>query len=311
MVVPAIHPRRRVVDAILYLNRTGCAWRQLPHDFPPWATVFWYFKRWREDGVVDRLHDALRRPGPRRGGQRSDGLGGLRGRPVGQGRRHRRRAVRGFGAGDKVNGRKRHIVVDTIEELLLLVVITFGGRAGPRRGAHAAGEGEDGHAVAVAAVGRRRLRRQTGRVGRAGRPHHRGDRPQAPGSSRTFQVLPRRWVVERTFAWIVKCRRLDHDYERLPQTSEAMIKWAMIGLMVRQLKSRHPVASRGRAPQQPLETFPTRSKLRRPLSGSAQSERFILQNSSRRSRSRMARSSGASGPSSIKKRRQSRVYDLY
>src|SRR5512144_1895480 len=57
---PAEHSRRRIVDAILYVIRTGCAWRQLPHDFPPWATVFWYFKRWREDGVVDRLHDALR-----------------------------------------------------------------------------------------------------------------------------------------------------------------------------------------------------------------------------------------------------------
>ena len=57
---PAVHSRRRIVDAILYVNRTGCAWRQLPHDFPPWATVFWYHKCWREDGVVDRLHDALR-----------------------------------------------------------------------------------------------------------------------------------------------------------------------------------------------------------------------------------------------------------
>ena len=57
---PAVHSRRRIVEAILYVNRTGCAWRQLPHDFPPWATVFWYFKHWRRDGVVDRLHDALR-----------------------------------------------------------------------------------------------------------------------------------------------------------------------------------------------------------------------------------------------------------
>jgi transposase len=57
---PAVHSRRRIVAAILYVNRTGCAWRQLPHDFPPWATVFWYFKQWRQEGVVDRLHDRLR-----------------------------------------------------------------------------------------------------------------------------------------------------------------------------------------------------------------------------------------------------------
>jgi hypothetical protein len=71
-----------------------------------------------------------------------------------------------------------------------------------------------------------------------------------------FQVLPRRWVVERTFAWIVKCRRLDHDYERPPQTNEAMIKWAMIGLMVRRLEP-PPGRKRGSAPRPPPETFPT------------------------------------------------------
>src|SRR5688572_28580568 len=57
---PAIHPRRRIVDAILYVNRTGCSWRQLPHDFPPWDTVYRYFKTWNVDGVTDRIHDALR-----------------------------------------------------------------------------------------------------------------------------------------------------------------------------------------------------------------------------------------------------------
>ncbi len=57
---PAIHSRRRIVDAILYVTRTGCSWRQLPHDFPPWDTVYWYFKRWNSDGITDRLHDALR-----------------------------------------------------------------------------------------------------------------------------------------------------------------------------------------------------------------------------------------------------------
>src|SRR5664279_3100490 len=57
---PAIHPRRRIVEAILYVNRTGCSWRQLPHDFPPWDTVYWYFKRWNAEGTTDRIHNALR-----------------------------------------------------------------------------------------------------------------------------------------------------------------------------------------------------------------------------------------------------------
>ena len=75
-----------------------------------------------------------------------------------------------------------------------------------------------------------------------------------PAGLKTFQVLPRRWVVERTFAWIVSCRRLDHDYERLPDHAEAMIKWAMIGLMVRRL-ARPPGAAPGRAPQR-RDPFP-------------------------------------------------------
>jgi transposase len=120
---PAVHSRRRVVDAILYVNRTGCAWRQLPHDFPPWATVFWYHKRWREDGVVDRLHDALRdrvRDASDRDPMAS--VGCVDAQSV-KGADTVGVAVRGFDAGKKVNGRKRHVVVDTMG-LLLLVVIT-------------------------------------------------------------------------------------------------------------------------------------------------------------------------------------------
>src|SRR6185437_14727638 len=117
---PAVHSRRRVVDAILYLNRTGCAWRQLPHDFPPWATVFWYHKRWREDGVVDRLHDALRdhvRDARDRDLMASAGC--VDAQSV-KGADHRRGPC-GFDAGKKVNGRKRHVVVDTMGLLLLVV----------------------------------------------------------------------------------------------------------------------------------------------------------------------------------------------
>src|SRR3954470_12110675 len=87
------HPRREIVNAILYVVRTGCAWRHLPTDFPPWGTVFWWFQRWSRDGVVTRVHDRLRdavRDAVRDAeGPRPDGVGGDRGRPVGQGRRHR------------------------------------------------------------------------------------------------------------------------------------------------------------------------------------------------------------------------------
>lgn len=231
---PAVHPRRRIVDAILYVNRTGCAWRQLPHDFPPWATVFWYFKQWRQAGVVDRLHDALRdRVRDTEGRDPMASAGCMDAQSV-KGADTVGAAVRGFDAGKKVNGRKRHIVVDTMG-LLLLVVITSAG-VQDRDGARTLLE-----KVKMAMPSLALLWADGGYAGKlvewAERVAHiTVEIVRKPLGIKTFHVLPRRWVVERTFAWIVKCRRLDHDYERLPETSEAMIKWAMIGLMVRRLE---------------------------------------------------------------------------
>jgi transposase len=202
--------------------RTGCSWRQLPVDFPPWQTVYWYFQRWSAEGAVDRLHDALRdqlRAEADRDPMASaaivdaqsvkgaDTVGAL---------------SRGYDAGKKVNGRKRHIVVDTTG-LLLLVMVTAASVQDRDRGARTlerlrfvmpsvatvgADGGYAGKLVAYAAMVLRVVvtivRRQDGQVG--------------------FAVLPRRWVVERTLSWISRCRRLDHDYERLPEHSEAMIK---------------------------------------------------------------------------------------
>ena len=118
---PPKFPRRRIVDAILYLDRTGCSWRQLPHDFPPRDTVYFYFQRWAADGTVDRIHDALRDavrdaagrdPAASAGAVDSQTVPGAS--TVGQ-------ATRGWDAGKKTNGRKRHLVVDTMG--LLIVVL--------------------------------------------------------------------------------------------------------------------------------------------------------------------------------------------
>ena len=230
---PAVHSRRRIVDAILYVNRTGCAWRQLPHDFPPWATVFWYFKTWREEGVVDRLHDALRdRVRDAAGRDPMASAGCIDAQSV-KGADTVGAAARGFDAGKKINGRKRHLVVDTMG-LLLLVVITS-----------ACVQDRDGARTLIEKV--KMVMPSLSLVwadgGYAGKliewaaqiAHITVEIVRKPLGIKTFHVLPRRWVVELTFAWIVKCRRLDHDYERLAQTSEAMIKWAMIGLMVRRI----------------------------------------------------------------------------
>jgi transposase len=196
---PEKHPKRAAVNAIFYMVRSGCSWRQLPHDFPPWQTVFWYFKQWRAEGTTDRLHDALRD-------------------------RVRDRAGR---------GRKRHIVVDTMGLLLAVIITTAGVQ--DRDGARTVLDrlrftmpsvvqvwADGGYAGKLLDWARHRLRIGIQIV-------------RKPLGITTFQVLPRRWVVERTFAWIVQCRRLAHDYERLPEHSDAMIKWAMIALMTRRI----------------------------------------------------------------------------
>lgn len=118
------HPRREIINAILYVVRTGCAWRHLPHDLPPWQTVYWYFARWRDDGTLDRVHDRLRdqlRDADGRDPMVSAGIidsqsvkaADTVGTPT-----------RGYDAGKRVNGRKRHIVVDTLGLLMVVMVTT-------------------------------------------------------------------------------------------------------------------------------------------------------------------------------------------
>ncbi len=105
---------REIVNALLYLLRTGCPWRSLPHDLPPWSTVWTYFRRWRDDGTLDRLHDQLRDQVRVEAGRDPHPSAGCRlsGQPVGQD--DRKRGARGFDAGKKIQGRKRHLVVDTL-----------------------------------------------------------------------------------------------------------------------------------------------------------------------------------------------------
>ncbi|MDD1478719.1 MULTISPECIES: IS5 family transposase [Micrococcaceae] len=241
---PAVHPRRRIVEAILYVDRTGCAWRMMPHDFPPWDTVYWYFKRWNADGTTDRIHDALRAAARDAAGRDPMASAGIVDAQSVKGADTVGKGSRGYDAGKKVNGRKRHVVVDTLG--LLVVVLVTAASLQDRDGGRLvldkarmkmpsivlvwADGGYAGRCVELA----RRLLRITVQI------------VKKPEGQRTFEVLPRRWVVERTLSWLVRCRRLGHDYERLPAHAEAMVKWAMIGLMARRL-----APASGRRPWQP------------------------------------------------------------
>jgi transposase len=229
---PRVWPLRRIVEAILYLDRAGCAWRYLPSDFPPWKTVYGYFAAWWDDGTLTRLHDALRAQVRQAAGRDAGPTAAVIDSQSVRAAETVPRASRGWDNAKKVNGRKRHIAVDTMG-LLLAVVITAANvqdRDGARPllwNLHRACRtvrlvwADAGYNAGKLAAWAAALKITVQVVAR--REQH------------VFEVLPRRWVVERTFAWISKHRRTVRDYEQLPASHEAMILWAMIALMTRRL----------------------------------------------------------------------------
>lgn len=236
---PPLYSKREIVNAILYLTRAGCAWRMMPKDLPHWRTVYGYFVDWNNDGTLDLIHDTLREElrqktkkpdGTKRQAEPSAGIvdsQSLRGADtVGKDRR-------GFDAGKKVQGTKRHIVTDTLG--LLLVVVVTAASVQDRDGGQLALELAHGwyrRLVHVFADGA-----YAGRLVEWARTKCKVtiEVVSRPKDQRGFSVLPRRWVVERTLAWLMRWRRLVRDYERLPETHEAFVKWAMIGLMLNRL----------------------------------------------------------------------------
>lgn len=224
--------RRWVLDAILYVVRTGCQWRQLPHDFPNWKSVYSVFWRWRRSGVWKRLHDALRERERRRVGKKAQPTAAIvdsqsiRTAEGGE--------DRGYDAGKKITGRKRHLAVDSLG--LVLAVVVHG----------ADWQDHDGVLFVFkrlqAAYARLTIVFADGAYARNGLPAWVRatfgwvlQTVLRPVEASGFVVLPKRWIVERTFAWISRYRRHSKDYERNPETSEAMIHLAMINLMSRRI----------------------------------------------------------------------------
>jgi putative transposase len=226
---------RRVIDALMYQDRTGCQWRLIPLDFPASGTVRYYFDKWNDDGTMLEIHDCLRRA--------------VR---VQQGREPEPTAIvmdsqsvktaeaggeRGFDGGKQVDGRKRQLIVDT--EGNVLTVVVHAANIQDRDGVQPAlSETQDlcpsvsyawadqsyrGDVVEWAAnvlgITIEIVTRSADQVG--------------------FQVQPRRWVIERTIAWINRCRRLSKDVEHLVKNSAAWIYWASIQRMLRYLAPPH------------------------------------------------------------------------
>jgi putative transposase len=236
-VYPGGRPRktnvRDVVDAIFYLLRTGCQWRYLPKDFPPKSTVWRYFDEWRHNGTLDTIHDVLRakvRTREKPYQPRTTASVDSQSVDTTSGGEHR-----GRDNAKNVDGRKRHIVVDSMG-LLLAVLVT-------------AADVDD--AKAAADVFARLDGQPMSRVERmfADSKYHNHALyrwvdeharwelviVRRPDGAAGWVKLPIRWTVERTFAWLGKCRRLTKDRERSVLSSEAFIKLAMIHLMLNRL----------------------------------------------------------------------------
>jgi len=245
---PARYQRRLVIDTILYVLRSGCAWRLVPHDLVPWDVAYRWFRCWSADGTWDLVHDQLRDAVRVRAGKDPQPSAGVLDSQTAHS--HQGGAAIGFDMGKRTRGRKRHILVDT-EGLLLRVVV------------HAASIQERAGAKLVLADITGRYP-QLGLVwADAGYANHidarlidwadqhaklRLEIVARNADVKGFQVLPRRWVVERTFSWLGRCRRLARDYERKPEHAEAMIKVAMIRLMAARL------AGEDVHPEGPIET---------------------------------------------------------
>jgi transposase len=232
---PRVHSRRLIVDTILYVLVSGCAWRMVPHDLAPWTTAYQWFRDRTADGTWARVHDALRdqvRLGEGRDPQPSAAILDSQSAKSSEGGEQI-----GYDAGKRVRGRKRHLLVDTLGLMLVGVV-------------HSASVQDRAGAKQVLAGVRARFPRlrlvwvdggyvnsvDAGLVGWA-RRHEDIEIVAVPRNAdvKGFQVLPRRWVVERTYGWLTRCRRLARDYERKTAHAEAMIQVAMIRLMAARL----------------------------------------------------------------------------
>ncbi len=226
------YPLYSIWNAIFYLLKTGCQWRMLPKEYPQWELVYYYYSKWRDDGTIEEVHENLRNLTRKRAGkQESPSLAIIDSQSKDTTRSGG--CDRGFDGGKNRKGRKRHIIVDSMGLLLVVVV-------------HAANHHDSKAAFKVISALKYRFPGLVKIIADAGYRGQLADKIKGSfgwllqivmrKESHKFEILPKRWIVERTFSWFESYRRLSKEFEFHTHTQEAMIQLAMIKIMLNRIK---------------------------------------------------------------------------